>query len=205
MPVLSHADLNLNYQLLGPPPDPARPPVALIHGLGANLSFWYLGAMRHLGRDRTFLLHDLRGHGASSMPRAGYRLEHMAEDFRRLLDSLGIMRVHVVGHSHGARVALVFSQLYPDRVESLTVADTQLRALQAPMRLGDWPHWPRWKADLQARGVTQFPSEEASIDFRLLAELGHRAAGGRVPPADDAAAPRRAEVLAAKANAGGAG
>lgn len=179
MPLLTHADLKLNYQLIGPAPTPETPPVSLIHGLGANMAFWYLGALRHLGRDQTILLHDLRGHGASSMPLRGYGLDEMAEDFRLLLDELGIERTHVVGHSHGARVALAFALLHPDRVESLTLADTQIRALQEPMTLGDWPHWPEWKADLATRGVTQFPPEDSVIDFKLLAELGPRSAGGR--------------------------
>jgi pimeloyl-ACP methyl ester carboxylesterase len=179
MPTLTHADLRLNYQLIGPDLTPARPPVSMIHGLGANLAFWYLGALRHLGRDKTILLHDLRGHGASSMPPTGYRLTDMVEDFRRLLDSLRIPRTHLVGHSHGARVALLFALTYPERVESLTLADTQLRALQPPMKLGEWPHWQDWKADLMARGVTSFPPEDSLIDFKLLAELGPRSAGGK--------------------------
>jgi len=179
MPTLTHADLKLNYQLIGPDLSPAKPPVSLIHGLGANLAFWYLGAMRHLGRDKTVLLHDLRGHGASSMPDAGYSLADIVEDFRTLLDQLRIQRTPVVGHSHGARVALLFALTYPERVESLTLADTQLRALQPPMKLGEWPHWQDWKADLMARGVTSFPPEDSLIDFKLLAELGPRSAGGR--------------------------
>ncbi len=179
MPTLIHADLRQFYHLVGPALSPERVPVALIHGLGANLAFWYLGALRHMGADRTVLLHDLRGHGASSMPERGYGLEQMVEDFRGLLDHLGIARADVVGHSHGARVALLFALSYPERVASLTLADTQLRALQAPMTLGEWPHWPAWKSDLGQRGVTSFPPDDAVIDFKLLAELGPRSAGGR--------------------------
>lgn len=176
MPVLTHSGLETNYQIVGPALEKEVPPVALIHGLGANLAFWYLGAVRHLGRDRTYVLHDMRGHGASSMPQDGYGLEQLAEDFRRLLDDLDISRAHVVGHSHGARVALVFALKYPERVESLTLADTQIRALQRPMKLGEWPHWPEWKAELRTRGVSEFPSEDSEIDFRLLADLGPRGA-----------------------------
>lgn len=179
MPTLIHADLRQFYHLVGPALSPDRVPVALIHGLGANLAFWYLGALRHMGSDRTVLLHDLRGHGASSMPERGYGLGQMVEDFRGLLDHLGIARADVVGHSHGARVALLFALSYPERVASLTLADTQLRALQAPMTLGEWPHWPAWKSDLGQRGVTSFPPDDAVIDFKLLAELGPRSAGGR--------------------------
>lgn len=194
MPVVTQSGLRTNYQIVGPALTREVPPVALIHGLGANLAFWYLGAVRHLGRDRTFLLHDMRGHGASSMPRHGYKLEQLAEDFRQLLDELGIERAHVVGHSHGARVALVFALKYPHRVESLTLADTQLRALQKPMKLGEWPHWPEWKADLKKRGVSEFPPEDAEIDFRLLADLGPRSAGGAKRPAANSPARQRRRV-----------
>jgi len=187
MPFLTRQDLRTNYQLLGPGPAAGQVPVALIHGLGANLAFWYLGAVRHL-HDRTLLLHDLRGHGASSMPASGYGLAQLAEDFREMLDDLGLERVHVVGHSHGARVALAFALAHPGRVASLTVADTQIRALQQPMRLCDWAHWPRWKADLMAQGVSSFPSEESEINFRLLAELGPR--GGAALTARAARHPR---------------
>lgn len=180
MPFLTGPELRTNYQMLGPALHRDSTPVALIHGLGANLAFWYLGAAPHLGQSHSLLMHDLRGHGASSMPATGYDLGHLAQDFGDLLDSLGIGRAHVVGHSHGARVALAFALGHPDRVASLTLADTQLRALQDPMRLRDWPHWPRWKADLARQGVTSFPPDEAEIDFRVLAALGPR---GRSPVA----------------------
>jgi len=180
MPVITHGGVATNYQLVGPGLRRDVPPVALIHGLGANLAFWYLGAVRHM-RERSLLLHDLRGHGASAMPPQGYRLDRLARDLLELIDALGIEKIHVVGHSHGARVALVFAQNHPERVESLTVADTQLRALQPPMRLSDWPHWPDWKAELKGRGVSDFPPEDAVIDFRLLADLGPRGGAGPQP------------------------
>ena len=148
MPVMTRNDLKINYQTLGPDMGPGSVPVALIHGLGANLAFWYLGASRHMGSDRPVLMHDLRGHGASSMPQSGYLLGQLAEDLGQLLTELGQQRAHIVGHSHGARVALAFALQHPERVASLTIADTQLQALQPMMRLADWAHWPAWKAEL---------------------------------------------------------
>jgi pimeloyl-ACP methyl ester carboxylesterase len=181
MPVLTGPALRTNYQTLGPALEKGRAPIAMIHGLGANLAFWYLGAAPHMGRDHTLLMHDMRGHGASSMPEEGYGLSQLAEDFRALLDDLDVETVHVVGHSHGARVALAFAMAYPERVASLTLADTQLRALQDPMRLRDWPHWARWKADLATQGVDSFPDDDAVIDFRVLAQLGPRGRAGANP------------------------
>lgn len=159
MTALTLPDVKLNYQLIGADPGDGSVPVVMIHGLGANLSFWFLGAVRYLGRDRPMLLPDLRGHGASSMPVEGYTLGHLANDMLSVMDAAGIERAHLVGHSHGGRVALVMAQRAPDRFESLTIADTQLRALQPPMRLCDWAHWPAWKAELQREGVTSFPPE----------------------------------------------
>lgn len=182
MPILVKPEVSLNYQLVGPELKSDAPPVALIHGLGANQAFWYLGAVRHLGSDRAHLVYDLRGHGASSMPDHGYDLVTMAKDLLDLLDRLGIETAHVVGHSYGARVALVFAQRFPDRVESLTMADTQIRALQRPMKLGEWPHWPEWKADLAKRGVTDFPPEDAVIDFSLLQSLSKSGGGASKQP-----------------------
>ncbi|MDP3340268.1 alpha/beta fold hydrolase [Frigidibacter sp.] len=199
----------MNYQLVGADLRPGQAPVAMIHGLGANLAFWYLGAVRHLAADLPILLHDLRGHGASSMPPSHYRLHDLAADFAALLDHLQIDRAHVVGHSHGARVALAFAIAHPDRVASLTVADTQLRALQRPMRLADWPHWPRWKAELAGQGVTSFPPEDAEIDFRLLADLGPRGgaalagARGAMRAVNDEAGPEDPPELSLLPGAGG--
>ena len=178
MPVLAKTEVSLSYQLVGPELKKDVPPAVLIHGLGANQAFWFLGALRHLGHDRAHLIYDLRGHGASSMPERGYDLVTMTSDLLDLLDRLGIEKAHIVGHSYGARVALVFALRHADRVESLTIADTQIRALQGPMKLGEWPHWPEWKADLAARGVTSFPPEDSVIDFSLLAALGSRGSSG---------------------------
>ncbi|MGZ8496286.1 MAG: alpha/beta fold hydrolase [Candidatus Binatia bacterium] len=181
MPTLALADFDVNYQLIGAGED-----VVLVHGLGANMAFWYLGGGRQLANHRQVLLYDLRGHGRSSIPATGYRLPGMAADLGSLMSHLGMGPVHLVGHSFGGRVALAFAGLYPDRVRSLVVADTQIRTLQPAVRLRDWPHWPGWKAELMSLGLTEPPSDDSIIDFRLLAELnrfgGDLAATGRAGP-----------------------
>src|SRR5688500_4304389 len=108
MPTLPTSVVELNYLQLGAGDD-----LVLIHGLGANISFWYFGAARRLSRRRNVLMYDLRGHGRSSTPEAGYRLTAMAGDLRSLLDHFRSARADVVGHSFGGRVALTFAALYP--------------------------------------------------------------------------------------------
>jgi pimeloyl-ACP methyl ester carboxylesterase len=166
MPIAKVRDAELHYQILGSGDD-----VVLIHGLGANLAFWYWAAKRVSAGHRRILMYDLRGHGRSSMPGSGYNLMDMCEDLRCLLDHLGIERAHIVGHSYGARVALSFTGLHPERTNTLTVADTQVHALQPTLRLRDWSHWEKWKRDLVAGGMRRLPHDDAMIDFRLLASF----------------------------------
>jgi pimeloyl-ACP methyl ester carboxylesterase len=166
MPTLAMPSVRLNYVQLGTGHD-----LVLIHGLGTNLSFWYFGAARLLAAKRNLLMYDLRGHGRSSMPQEGYGLPRMARDLLDLLDFLAIERIDLVGHSFGGRVALVFAALYPERVRSIVIADTQIRALQPPMRLSEWPHWQGWKAELIKNGLTNPPAEDAIIDYELLVQL----------------------------------
>ncbi|QIB35171.1 alpha/beta fold hydrolase [Ancylobacter pratisalsi] len=166
MPMLALNDLEVHYQRMGAGED-----VILIHGLGANLAFWYLGGGRHLATSRHLLLYDLRGHGRSSMPPNSYRLPSMVADLTALMSHLGLEQAHIVGHSFGARVALAFAGLHPEKVRSLVVADTQIRAFQPLIRLRDWPHWKKWKEELMSLGLKEPPSDDSIIDFRLLSEL----------------------------------
>jgi pimeloyl-ACP methyl ester carboxylesterase len=160
------SEVKLNYLQLGDGEN-----LVLIHGLGANLSFWYFSAARFLARRRNLLMYDLRGHGRSSMPREGYGLQQMVRDLVELLDFLGIDRADIAGHSFGGRVAMAFAALHPERVRNLVVADTQVRALQPPVRLSEWLYYGRWKGELQGLGLRDLPSDESFISHKLLAKL----------------------------------
>jgi pimeloyl-ACP methyl ester carboxylesterase len=166
MPSLAAGDVKLNYLQLG-----RGEPLILIHGLGANLSFWYFGAARILARRRGLLMYDLRGHGRSSTPQEGYGLHQMVQDLVNLLDFLSIERADVAGHSFGGRIALALAALHPQRVRSIVIADTQIRALQPPVRLSDWTYWAWWKAELEGQGLVDLPADETLIDHNLLAKL----------------------------------
>lgn len=168
MPCLVAPEVKLNYIQFGRGED-----LVLIHGLGANLSFWYFGAGRLLGQTHNVLAYDLRGHGRSSMPPTGYDLNHMVDDLIALLNFLNIDRIDLVGHSFGGRVALAFAVLHPERVRNLVIADSQLRTLQPSMRLSEWAHWHQWKAELTSQGLTNLPPDESFISHSLLVQLSH--------------------------------
>jgi pimeloyl-ACP methyl ester carboxylesterase len=164
MPTLNiDKDVIINYQVQG-----QGETIVLIHGLGANLAFWYLGIGKLLATRYRVISYDLRGHGRSSMPGSGYTLPDMARDLGALLDHLGADKVHIVGHSYGARVAVMFAILSPAQVKTLTIADTQISCLQDKIRLRDWPHWETWKSQLQVQGFEKFPPTDEYIDYQLL-------------------------------------
>ncbi|RAI03083.1 alpha/beta hydrolase [Acuticoccus sediminis] len=159
-------DVKLNYMQVGTGDD-----LVLLHGLGANLSFWYFGAARALAENRNVLMFDMRGHGRSSMPDHGYDLRTLAGDLAALLDHHGIERADIAGHSFGGIVALAFAILHPHRVKNLIIADSHVRGVQSATRLRDWPHWPTWRAVLEANGLEDPPSDDSIIDYKLLASL----------------------------------
>jgi pimeloyl-ACP methyl ester carboxylesterase len=163
MPKLITGENTLNFLSMG-----QGEPVIMIHGLGANLAFWYMGIARPLTHQYQVVSYDLRGHGGSSMSPAGYTLVHMAADLKALLDHLNLERAHLVGHSYGARVALFFSLLHPDRVRTLTLADTQIESLQPRLTLREWPYWEQWKQTLRSQGYASLPADDEIISFELL-------------------------------------
>ena len=106
--------------------------VVMIHGLGANLGFWYAGAVEWFRRFGRVTLYDLPGHGDSEMPATGYGPGALADGLADLLDQLGITRAHLVAHSFGGSVALAFAVRHPHRVKSLVLADVRLWAVEPP-------------------------------------------------------------------------
>jgi pimeloyl-ACP methyl ester carboxylesterase len=99
-------------------------PVLLIHGFASNVATnWVDTGWVKLLTEAGYrvIAYDNRGHGRSAKL---YDLEQygapiMAEDARRLLDHLGIERVHVIGYSMGARISAFLALAHPSRVHSL--------------------------------------------------------------------------------------
>ncbi|HEU4402176.1 MAG TPA: alpha/beta hydrolase [Candidatus Polarisedimenticolia bacterium] len=165
---LSLAPVNgthLHFQRLGRGPD-----VVLVHGLAANLAFWYLKAVPALASERRVTVYDLRGHGRSAMPAGGYSPAVMAEDLGALLDHLGIGCVDLVGHSFGGAVALEYTARHPGRVRTLTLADATVYSLQ-PLDSGhDWSYWDAWRRELDSLGIA-LPKDLPKVAYGLLEEI----------------------------------
>lgn len=163
--------------------------IVLIHGFGAALDWWDAIAP-DLARDRKVIRLDLIGHGGTEAPRSGYAIERQAALVRAVLDSLGVSRAVVVGHSMGGEVAVAFTAGDPDRVERLVLIDTPPnpeRSFSLPTRAAFTPLigqalWPLRTDNVLRRGLAQgfapgFPVPEAFIaDFRRLTYTAFRKA-----------------------------
>lgn len=128
MPEVVANGVRLHVQRLEPNYRPRRgaPPVVFIHGLGMdNMSSYYYTLANPVAQDGTeVFLYDLRGHGLSERPRAGYRVADSVADLAALLDALGIDGpVHLVGNSYGGTVALGFAVAHPQRVASMVLIE----------------------------------------------------------------------------------
>jgi pimeloyl-ACP methyl ester carboxylesterase len=136
--------VTLPYEILG-----GGKALVMIHGWAVHMGFWDTDVHR-FAREYTVIRYDRRGFGeASGKP----DLTADASDLAALLDTLELSRVHLMGHSQGAVVALTFALRYPERVDGLI-----LFGASAPPGFdlppgGDAPPIPEWVAAGKAHGV----------------------------------------------------
>jgi pimeloyl-ACP methyl ester carboxylesterase len=107
-------------------PDAERDdPVLMIHGLGGWAENWRDVMPDITASGRRAIAIDLPGFGESERPRRS-RYFDPADPFYApfifaVLDTLGIARAHVAGHSFGGAVAITAALWRPERVRSLTL------------------------------------------------------------------------------------
>lgn len=96
----------------------AGPDVVLIHGIGASARYFErLAAVLSAGC-RVHCI-ELPGHAGLPRPSEPLSMEGYADVVLRALRQAGIGRIHVVGHSMGAQVAVETAILSPETVTSL--------------------------------------------------------------------------------------
>ncbi len=101
----------------------SEPAAVFLHGLTGVAEVWG-PTIDALGRRRPRCLAlDQRGHGQSAKPATGYAAGDFVRDLLAAVDALGLERPHLVGHSMGARVAMVAAARYPLRFRSVAIVD----------------------------------------------------------------------------------
>lgn len=94
--------------------DGSGTPLVFIHGGGLSLDYWEKILNGLEGRRRIAL--DLIGHGGSDKPDLSYDIECHRKYLLAFMDSLGIDRAFLVGHSYGGVIAAWVAAKSPERV-----------------------------------------------------------------------------------------
>jgi pimeloyl-ACP methyl ester carboxylesterase len=108
-------------------------PLVMLHGLGATKAE-FLPSVPALAPSgfRTIAI-DLPGFGDSDKPfPAAYDARFFARWVAATLDSLGLDRTHLLGHSMGGRVALEVGMRHADRIDRLVLMTPSMAWLQQP-------------------------------------------------------------------------
>jgi len=97
-----------------------RPVVVFLNGSTQTTRTWGLQA-RQLKNKFSILLYDARGQGQSELGPADLTLDGHVNDLTGLLDHLAVNRAHLVGLSHGARVACRLGAVCPERIGKIVL------------------------------------------------------------------------------------
>lgn len=103
--------------------DRSRETVMFVHGAGQDHSIWALPSRYFARHDRNALAVDLPGHGRSAGA-AMQRVEDMADWLIAVLDTAGLDKAAIAGHSLGSLVALAAAARHPDRVRAIALVGT---------------------------------------------------------------------------------
>jgi len=100
MPKVKVNAMNIYYEIYG-----AGPPLLMILGLGANITWWGKYFIKGLADYFNVIVFDNRGTGQSTNPKSQYTVRTLADDAYCLLKALNIENTFVFGHSMGGGIA----------------------------------------------------------------------------------------------------
>jgi pimeloyl-ACP methyl ester carboxylesterase len=122
MPTARVNEINMAYDVSG-----QGEPLVLIMGLGGTRQSWVF-QKRPFSKHFKVITFDSRGIGKSDKPDEPYTMKTLADDTIGLMNCLNIGKAHVLGVSHGGRVAQEVAINYPERVDKLVLASTNTGA-----------------------------------------------------------------------------
>lgn len=95
--------------------------IILFHGKNFNGFYWKDVIPVLTEKGYRVMVPDQIGWGKSSKPNIHYSFFMLANNNKKLLDSLQIKKVTVIAHSMGGMLATRFALMYPDQVEKLVL------------------------------------------------------------------------------------
>jgi pimeloyl-ACP methyl ester carboxylesterase len=166
----------IHYEVHG---DGGGTAVLLSHGYCAT-SHMYESTVAVLSTSRRCITWDIRGHGRSDYPDDAdqYSVELSVGDMLAILDSEGVDRAVLIGHSMGGYLSLELQRSHPERVAALVLVGTGPGYRRDDTRAGWNDMCESFAAALEAKGVDGMPSvsdEVRASDHRSVDGLVHAA------------------------------
>lgn len=113
------------------PENPNGKSIMLMHGKNFTGAYWAQTAEDLSNAGFRVIIPDQIGFGKSSKPVAiQYSFQLLAQSTKAVLDSLGVEKTSVLGHSMGGMVATRFTLMYPETVDKFILVN--------PIGLEDW-------------------------------------------------------------------
>lgn len=119
-------------------------PVIFLHGHTLDRRMW-ADQVKALQDCYRVIVPDLRGYGLSSDPLPGYQFTHM-DDVVALMDSLHIVKAHVVGLSMGGFIAGDMIAMCPERLLSCVMVSGETVGYPGPKTPRSAQDKAKWKA-----------------------------------------------------------
>lgn len=143
MPTVSSSGATIAYEVHG---DAGAPALLFLNSIGSTRALWDR-QRRVFEASYRVIRYDARGHGQSDAPPGPYSIAQLAQDALAILDAEQIAAAQVCGLSLGGITALWLGVHAPERVRSLTMANTGAR-------IGSVEFWDTRMALVRERGMT---------------------------------------------------
>lgn len=168
-------NLHLHYWRAG-----SGSPVIMLHGVTDNGRCWGRTADT-LAQEFDVILVDQRGHGQSSAPEIGYRLDDHAADVYGLIDALNLQHVMLIGHSLGACVTLRAACNNPDKFSRIVLIDPPMPDSPQNVDAEKRYEWFGWLRDFQSKTIDELMEQNRAShpqwsddEIRFMAESKHQ-------------------------------
>ena len=156
-------DVRIAYMDVAPVGNANGQTVVLLHGSSYYGWYWEHSIKALSQAGFRVITIDRLGWGRSSKPIIPYDVSLHSSNTKAILDSLGISRAAIVGHSLGGRMASSFAYIYPEMVSHLVMVN--------PIALGDTdrgrafrePGWGEPNPDLQTVYANNLRQEQNRV------------------------------------------
>jgi len=112
-------DIKMAYMDVAPTIKPNGRTIMLFHGKNFGGYYWGNVIRALTGVGFRVIAPDQIGFGRSSKPLINYTFEQLVNWNKKLLDTLGIQKTSILGHSMGGMLATRFALMYPERMDKL--------------------------------------------------------------------------------------